>query len=293
MGKNGDQAQRMFQLDADVFIAQHWREIEPSVVETMRTYAVAKSIATGKLIRYGVIDGQTRSVYGRRIPKISDYERPLSSAAAERMTPASQRPRIYLAGPEVFLPDALAVGAKKIALCAAHGFEGVFPLDAGLDLTGLAKVEQARRIFAANESLIAGCDMLIANLTPFRGVSMDAGTAFEVGFMRALGRPVLGYTNVAAGYRQRAEAVPARLAGIARRGRTRDRDRGFRRRREPDDRGGDPGERRARRPQHCSPRRGVARSGGPGSMPHAGRTDHGPTVVGWVKRSATQQCSTR
>ena len=39
------------------------------------------------------------------------------------------------------------------------------------------------------------CDAAVANLTPFRGVSADAGTAFEVGFMRALGRPVLGYTN--------------------------------------------------------------------------------------------------
>ena len=50
------------------------------------------------------------------------------------------------------------------------------------------------------------CDALIANLTPFRGVSMDCGTAFEVGFVRALGRPVLGYTNVTADYRARCEA---------------------------------------------------------------------------------------
>jgi nucleoside 2-deoxyribosyltransferase len=124
------------------------------------------------------------------------------------------RHRIYLAGPEVFLPDAAAVGAKKVALCAAHGFEGVFPLDAGLDLAGLAKVEQARRISAANERLIAGCDALIANLTPFRGVHMDSGTAFEVGFMRALGRPVLGYTNVAAGYRERAEEYRRTSPGL-------------------------------------------------------------------------------
>jgi nucleoside 2-deoxyribosyltransferase len=92
-----------------------------------------------------------------------------------------------------------------VALCAKHGFDGVFPLDASLDLTGLAKPDQARRISAANEDLMRGCDLLIANLTPFRGVSMDAGTAFEVGFMRALGRPVLSYTNVAAGYRERSE----------------------------------------------------------------------------------------
>jgi hypothetical protein len=69
MGKNGDQAQRMFQLDADVFIAQHWREIEASVVETMRTYAVAKSIATGKLIRYAVVDGQDSERLRQAYPK--------------------------------------------------------------------------------------------------------------------------------------------------------------------------------------------------------------------------------
>jgi nucleoside 2-deoxyribosyltransferase len=114
-------------------------------------------------------------------------------------------PRIYLAGPEVFLPDARAVGARKVELCAAHGLEGVFPLDAGLDLSALAKAEAARRISASCEGQMRSCAGLIANLTPFRGVSMDSGTAFEVGFMRALGRPVLGYTNVTADYRTRAE----------------------------------------------------------------------------------------
>jgi nucleoside 2-deoxyribosyltransferase len=105
------------------------------------------------------------------------------------------RPRIYLAGPEVFLPDPIGAGARKQALCAAHGFAGVYPLDAGLDLSGLPKAEAARRISLANEALMRSCDLLIANCTPFRGVSMDVGTAFEIGYMRALGRPVLGYTN--------------------------------------------------------------------------------------------------
>jgi nucleoside 2-deoxyribosyltransferase len=116
------------------------------------------------------------------------------------------RPRLYLAGPEVFLPDAQAMGRAKQDLCSRHGFEGIFPLDASLDLTGLPKREQARRISEANEAAMRSCAALIANLTPFRGASMDAGTAFEVGFMRALGRPVLGYTNVVADYRRRAEA---------------------------------------------------------------------------------------
>jgi nucleoside 2-deoxyribosyltransferase len=118
--------------------------------------------------------------------------------------------RIYLAGPEVFLPDALAIGRVKAEMARQAGFEGLFPLDAQLSLAGLPQLEQARRILLANEALMRSADLLIANLTPFRGVSMDSGTAFEVGFMRALGRPVLGYTNVPGDYRRRAEAFRAR-----------------------------------------------------------------------------------
>lgn len=124
------------------------------------------------------------------------------------MTTTSRR-RIYLAGPEVFLPDALAVGASKSRLCAEHGFEGLFPLDASLDLSGLAKPEAARRIALANEALMRSADAIIANMTPFRGASMDAGTAYEVGFMRALGKVCLGYSNAGADYAGRARLLRA------------------------------------------------------------------------------------
>jgi nucleoside 2-deoxyribosyltransferase len=117
------------------------------------------------------------------------------------------RPRVYLAGPEVFLPNAREVGAEKCRIAAEAGFKGVFPLDNALDLADLGKAEQARRISQANEGLMRLCDALIANLTPFRGASMDAGTAFEVGFMRALGRPVAGYTNAPHDYRERAQLI--------------------------------------------------------------------------------------
>lgn len=118
-------------------------------------------------------------------------------------------PRVYLAGPEVFLPDAQAAGLAKQRICEARGFEGIFPLDASLELVGLTRLEAARRIALANEALMRSADALVANLTPFRGASMDAGTAFEVGFMRALGRPVLGYTNAGADYVDRARDVRA------------------------------------------------------------------------------------
>lgn len=122
----------------------------------------------------------------------------------------SIRPRVYLAGPEVLLPDARAVGAAKVRLCDAHGFEGLFPLDASLDLSGLAKAEAARRIALANEALMRSADALVANTTPFRGPSMDAGTAYEVGFMRALGKPTLGYCNAGGDYAAKANAIRAR-----------------------------------------------------------------------------------
>lgn len=120
------------------------------------------------------------------------------------------RPRVYLAGPEVFLPDAMAMGMEKCRLASQAGLEGVFPLDAGLDLEGLEPIEQARRISLANEGLMRSCDAMVANLTPFRGASMDAGTAFEVGFMRALGRPVAGYSNVTDDLATRSRQVRAR-----------------------------------------------------------------------------------
>jgi len=120
--------------------------------------------------------------------------------------------RIYLAGPDVFLPDPLAIAEAKKGICAAHGFIGVFPLDKDLDLSGLTPNQAGQRISRANEDLMRGCDLIIANMTPFRGPSMDVGTAFEMGFMRALGRPVLGYTNDGRLFAERTRA----WAGIVR-----------------------------------------------------------------------------
>jgi nucleoside 2-deoxyribosyltransferase len=107
------------------------------------------------------------------------------------------------------LPDAVAFGREKARRAAAAGFNGLFPLDQQLDVSGLKPAESAARISAANENLMRSADLLIANCTPFRGASMDCGTAFEVGFMRALGRPVLGYINTPLDHRRRAEMIRA------------------------------------------------------------------------------------
>jgi nucleoside 2-deoxyribosyltransferase len=125
------------------------------------------------------------------------------------------RRRIYLAGPEVFFPDALAQGAEKKRLCAEAGFEGVYPLDNVIGgAQQLTPQELARRISHGNERLMRSCDLLIANCTPFRSVSMDVGTAFEIGFMQALGKPVLGYSNTPADYAVRVREAARAASGL-------------------------------------------------------------------------------
>lgn len=105
------------------------------------------------------------------------------------------RPRVYLAGPEVFLPDPHAAAAEMKQLCAGLGLEGVFPQDAALRrLADEAPAAFAARIRQANIDLIRSADALIANVSPFRGPGSDDGTAFEIGFAAALCKPVFAWS---------------------------------------------------------------------------------------------------
>jgi nucleoside 2-deoxyribosyltransferase len=108
----------------------------------------------------------------------------------------SVSPRVYLAGPDVFLPESGLWMQRKKAICERHGLIGVSPLD---ELTGeqiqWADYPSWRQIALRNEAHIRSCQGLIANLTPFRGPSADVGTVYEVGFARALGLPVFGYAT--------------------------------------------------------------------------------------------------
>lgn len=103
--------------------------------------------------------------------------------------------RIYLAGPDVFRPDAAAHGRMLVALCAAQGFEGVFPLDESLDGGQGSPHEVAARIYRRNIAHIERCDAVLANLDFFRGLEPDSGTCFEVGYAVARGKPVVGYVQ--------------------------------------------------------------------------------------------------
>lgn len=119
--------------------------------------------------------------------------------------------RVYLAGPDVFLPDAMAVGRAKSEICTALGLQALYPLDAELELDWetTPKPVLAQAIFQSNCAMLQAADAVLANLTPFRGPSADAGTVWEVGYAHALGKPVFGYSNVAAPFAARTRAALA------------------------------------------------------------------------------------
>jgi nucleoside 2-deoxyribosyltransferase len=103
--------------------------------------------------------------------------------------------KIYLAGPDVFRPDAREHGAHLRALCAKHGAEGLYPLD-GEEPAATVGGDLPYWIRRSNMELIRMCDALVANMIPFRGPSMDTGTAYEMGVAAAWGKIVVGYTPI-------------------------------------------------------------------------------------------------
>ena len=93
--------------------------------------------------------------------------------------------KIYLAGPDVFLPDAVEIGRRKVDICARHGLTGLYPLDNAFDA---AAGDASLRIFRGNEAMMIEACAVIANLTPFRGPGADSGTVYELGYMAGRGK---------------------------------------------------------------------------------------------------------
>jgi len=115
----------------------------------------------------------------------------------------SASPLIYLAGPDVFFPEAIRnqIETRKKAILKEHGLTALSPCDNDLDLEQAQ--DPARVIFEANKALMGRAQGLIANLTPFRGPSADAGTIYELGTMTAQSKPTCAYTTCTTPYNER------------------------------------------------------------------------------------------
>ena len=113
--------------------------------------------------------------------------------------------KLYLAGPDVFLPNAAAHGEALKKVCLAHGYEGLFPLDN--QVPPAPPAEMAAAIRKANVELIRRADGVIANLSPFRGPEPDSGTVWETGFAQGLGKPVVAWSSDRRSLKERTVAM--------------------------------------------------------------------------------------
>jgi nucleoside 2-deoxyribosyltransferase len=95
------------------------------------------------------------------------------------------RYRIYLAAP-LFSEAERSYNATLAERLKEQFFEVHVPQDVGDDSSGRDR-EEHERIFAANRSALERADLIVAVID---GADADSGTAWEMGYASALGKPV-------------------------------------------------------------------------------------------------------
>lgn len=114
--------------------------------------------------------------------------------------------RVYLAGPDVFRADAEDYFDYLRGCLLINGLEPLTPIDNFINGT-------AKEIYDNNIRLIESCNYVMANLDPFRGPSVDPGTAVEIGYAKAYKKKIIGYypRNTDLEYRRRVNQMPYTL----------------------------------------------------------------------------------
>lgn len=100
--------------------------------------------------------------------------------------------KVYLAGPDVFRENAKEYGQQLKEKLKSVGLKSLYPFDNEVN-TEQDLCDMAISIYKANIKMIKKCDVILANLDSFRSPSCDVGTAYEIGFARALKKTVIGY----------------------------------------------------------------------------------------------------
>lgn len=97
----------------------------------------------------------------------------------------------------IFLPDPDLIFSEMKKICERHGMEGIAPLDNQIGLEGIKPGKDLiLKIVQADFDLMDEFDGGVFCLDPFRrSTEMDPGTAVEIGYMKALKKPMSGWTT--------------------------------------------------------------------------------------------------
>lgn len=109
-------------------------------------------------------------------------------------------PTVYVAGPDLFHRRTWPAHVDRVsAACAQHNLSPIFPAPperiAGAGITRYGSREEGQAIFRTCIKLVDTADMILANLTPFRGAEPDSGTVFEMATAIASRKIAVGYID--------------------------------------------------------------------------------------------------
>ena len=140
---------------------------------------------------------------GKRVIESEKFQNYLEDVLNTHQPDANKkRYNVYLAGPEVFLKFNGHAGSfikaqillfnKYFLQKESYNFFGIFPFDS-LYRPKNMDYRDGSEIFKGDVDIMNRSSAVIANMAKFRGPGMDGGTAFEMGFMYAQNKVVVGY----------------------------------------------------------------------------------------------------
>ena len=102
---------------------------------------------------------------------------------------SEEGPLVYLAGPGVFRPDVVDHAIWLLERCRAYGMRGLFPYD----VEDVGFPPRADSIYRESLNRLEKCDVVMADLNPFRGQEPDSGTVLAIGYALAKGKEVFAH----------------------------------------------------------------------------------------------------
>lgn len=95
---------------------------------------------------------------------------------------------VYFAGPDVFRRDAADYANRLREAALDYEIEAVLPVDN--EITGHSPQSASLQIYSGNLRKIHRSQAIVGNMDAFRGTEPDSGTAYEIGYGVAAGKPI-------------------------------------------------------------------------------------------------------